>query len=235
MLIIIVIEFYYQLFPFYLSTLLARANITSVMKNKIKSAVPELPLNNTREKLIKAGTDAFYKNGYLGSSLRQICSACGVTTGAFYFFFSNKEELLCSIVDPVFNQLKTLSDALTTRELGDASTGIENDHTLMEFELAHRKELLILLENAHGSCRENAREEFCDILRGYFRTYLAAELGREPIPEAVELLFQIRYEINLYILKGASDMKQALFLNDLAACYADGGYHSLMKTYKDQL
>ena len=51
-----------------------------------------------RELLIKAAKEEFLEKGYNKASLRNICSKAGVTTGALYFFFENKEDLYEEIV-----------------------------------------------------------------------------------------------------------------------------------------
>ena len=40
------------------------------------------------------------RRDFLGASLRQIVKNAGVTTGAFYGYFSSKEALFASIVEP---------------------------------------------------------------------------------------------------------------------------------------
>ena len=42
----------------------------------------------------------FLDKGFQGASLRQIVKNAGVTTGAFYGYFSSKEALFASIVEP---------------------------------------------------------------------------------------------------------------------------------------
>ena len=54
----------------------------------------------TLEKIQQAALDEFSEKGFLGASLRQIVKHAGVTTGAFYGYFSCKEALFASIVEP---------------------------------------------------------------------------------------------------------------------------------------
>lgn len=61
--------------------------------------------SDTRNHLLKAAAKEFSERGYKGASLRQICSASGVTTGALYFFFENKEDLFRNVVKPVMDPL----------------------------------------------------------------------------------------------------------------------------------
>ena len=48
----------------------------------------------TIEKIKQAALEEFYANGYAKASLRTISPRAGVTTGAMYFSFENKEALL---------------------------------------------------------------------------------------------------------------------------------------------
>ena len=62
----------------------------------------------TKQRILAAAEAEFSACGFQGASLRRICSAAGVTTGALYFFFRNKEDLfqtlLSRVTDP-FNRL----------------------------------------------------------------------------------------------------------------------------------
>lgn len=54
----------------------------------------------TLERIQQAAMEEFLDKGFLGASLRQIVKNAGVTTGAFYGYFSSKEALFASIVEP---------------------------------------------------------------------------------------------------------------------------------------
>lgn len=46
----------------------------------------------------------------------------------------------------------------------------------MEFELQHRKELLILIDRAASSCRENIREIMSNQMEQYFTEFFTASI-----------------------------------------------------------
>ena len=50
----------------------------------------------TLERIQEAAMTEFLDKGFLGASLRQIVKNAGVTTGAFYGYFSSKEALFAS-------------------------------------------------------------------------------------------------------------------------------------------
>ena len=54
----------------------------------------------TLEKIQQAALTEFLDKGFLSASLRQIVKNAGVTTGAFYGYFSCKEAMFASIVEP---------------------------------------------------------------------------------------------------------------------------------------
>ena len=56
---------------------------------------------DTKQLLIEAAAHEFSVQDYDHASLRQICSRAGVTTGALYFFFENKEDLMRHTIEPL--------------------------------------------------------------------------------------------------------------------------------------
>ena len=51
----------------------------------------------TRQKLLEQAKVEFAEKGFMKASLRTICTNAGVTTGALYFFFRDKEDLFTSL------------------------------------------------------------------------------------------------------------------------------------------
>jgi AcrR family transcriptional regulator len=65
----------------------------------IKTAVIEKNRpRNTREKIIHAARRVFAEKGYSQTRIQDLLKAAGVSPGAFYNYFSNKEELFLEIV-----------------------------------------------------------------------------------------------------------------------------------------
>ncbi|WP_235720046.1 TetR/AcrR family transcriptional regulator [Megasphaera lornae] len=59
----------------------------------------------THKKIMDSGKANFLKDGYERANLRKICKDAGVTTGAFYRHFNDKEDLFISLVDPLAKEL----------------------------------------------------------------------------------------------------------------------------------
>ncbi len=56
---------------------------------------------STRQKILDAGQAEFIEKGYSEASLRSIATRAGVTTGAIYGHFTDKEALLEGIIGPM--------------------------------------------------------------------------------------------------------------------------------------
>ena len=205
---------------------------------KLNCEIPftsEPDAGTTHERLIEAGIEEFYEKGYRQASLRRICATCGVTTGAFYFHFSGKQQLFSSIVEPVIEQWTSLGSALAERELKDQSTALDNDRVMMDLELRHRREILILLEKSSGSGKEHFLDNLKQELTKHFMTHFTKAIGHVPNPEFIKLLADMRIYGNIQLLKGNYDRSQTLFFNNMLACYAEGGFTHLIQSCKEQL
>lgn len=71
----------------------------------------------TKEKLLASAEHEFMEKGYQGASLRNICKNAGVTTGALYFFFKDKDDIFASLVTPVLGSIRAMMEAHMQQEL----------------------------------------------------------------------------------------------------------------------
>ena len=130
----------------------------------------------TIEKIKQAALEEFYANGYAKASLRTICRRAGVTTGAMYFSFENKEALLRAILEPLVENYEKMLAKSMQIELENPSEGPEIDVYVMQFILKHRKETIVIMEKAQGSCYEGFRERVEKMMEQSFLTYYRSKL-----------------------------------------------------------
>ena len=114
----------------------------------------------TVERIQQAAMEEFSEKGFLGASLRQIVKNAGVTTGAFYGYFSSKEALFASLVEPHaaklmgrFMEAQTgfaeLPEEEQPRHMGEAS----GDYVdwMVDYICQHRAPVKLLLCRAEGT------------------------------------------------------------------------------------
>lgn len=68
---------------------------------------------DTREKVLFFGKQEFLQKGFRNASLRNIASAAGVTTGAIYTYFKDKNALFEAIVASVCGQVEGMFTQLS--------------------------------------------------------------------------------------------------------------------------
>ncbi len=81
----------------------------------------------TREKLLDSAKQEFLEKGYMKASLRTICRNAGVTTGALYFFFEDKEDLLKQLVEEPLKGLISRVESHFLEEMNMESAVISID------------------------------------------------------------------------------------------------------------
>lgn len=181
----------------------------------------------TRQRLLRCAKAEFLSRGFEHASLRRICGAAGVTTGAVYFFFQNKEDLFAQIVQDTAQQLTQLGYELTTAELEHPDTGPDCDLRLMAFLYRHREEALLLLEGAKGTRYESFGEELYAMMRAAFSLFFQRYGAPDVDEELVRILVEMRMKGTLELLKGEYSMEHVLQLTRQTGIYADGGFRSL--------
>lgn len=73
-----------------------------------------LAKQQTREKVLQAARDLFIERGYEGATIRDIARAAGMSTGAVFASFADKNELFDAILNDDFAELvEPMRDAVT--------------------------------------------------------------------------------------------------------------------------
>ena len=65
----------------------------------------------THTRILESGKEMFLRNGYERTNLRDLCEDAGVTTGAFYRHFKDKEALFSALVEPAVNSIRAKYEA----------------------------------------------------------------------------------------------------------------------------
>ena len=116
--------------------------------------------SGTKERLLQSGKEEFLQHGFQNASLRRICANAGVTTGALYFFFRNKEDLFGSIVGKPLAAYHELIERSAKKEIEDVSSATGNEENLMRLLMTYREEFILLLEKSADTKYENCLTEY---------------------------------------------------------------------------
>ena len=127
------------------------------------------PLNEKlAAELLEAGKKVFLETGFQGASLREIASMLGVTTGAIYRYYTDKEALFDAIVsepaEELVNRYRTSQQMYAERPLEEQLSGIsgvsEENTWMMDFIYDHFDAFKLIV-----CCSAGTRyEHYIDIL-----------------------------------------------------------------------
>lgn len=135
--------------------------------------------NQTKEHLLESARSEFMEKGYMKASLRKICANAGVTTGALYFFFKDKEDLFGAIVEKPLQELVDLMNHHFSEDEELLTSDYEYDHVagdhdelaaqLIHHLYANYDAFILLLTKSQGSRYESCVERIIDMTE---RAYL---------------------------------------------------------------
>ena len=120
-------------------------------------------VSDTLKRIREAALEEFLEKGFLGASLRQIVKAAGVTTGAFYGYFSSKEALFAALVEPHatalmgrFMEAQTAFAELPEEEQPEYMEEASGQCVkwMVEYICQHRQPVKLLLCRAEGTSYE---------------------------------------------------------------------------------
>ena len=155
----------------------------------------------TLEKIQEAAMSEFLDKGFQGASLRQIVKNAGVTTGAFYGYFSSKEALFNALVEPraaalmgKFMEAQTsfaeLPEEQQPDHMGEESSSCVR--WMVDYICRHREPVKLLLTRAEGTGYEQFIHNMVEVEVESTLRYMEVlrHLGRD-VPELSRSLCHI--------------------------------------------
>ncbi|MEZ3433094.1 MAG: TetR/AcrR family transcriptional regulator [Lachnospiraceae bacterium] len=203
----------------------------------------------TKEKLLESAKREFLEKGYMKASLRTICKNAGVTTGALYFFFQGKGDLLKELVEEPLRGLMGLIRQHFTEEMERRITVVSLDMDRQDIDAAkeivrflyrHYDVFLLLLTKSQGSEYEDMASRFADYGEEHYRklTADAARDCRVPAPDGYMVHWMSHMQINAFVhlLLHEPDVEKALVYIEQVVVFLVSGWNGFFqrgRTVKD--
>ena len=125
----------------------------------------------TKSKILQSAKKEFLEKGFMNASLRTIASNAGLTTGAMYRHFENKDALFCALVDDAVEVTLKLVEHGGVEYHKDLTDPAGKEHELEEHRLSgdfleymqkNSDAFTLLLTKASGSKHEHFMDEVAD-------------------------------------------------------------------------
>jgi AcrR family transcriptional regulator len=198
---------------------------------------------NTIEKILKSAGAEFLRYGYDGASLRKIAAAAGLTTGALYRHYADKEALYRALVEPAYHEILASLREETDHYEGlldseglnalwdDPGRGVE---TLFRYVYDHLDAVRLLIsaskQTIYGDFKEQLIRVDVDLSARYFRAarrrgYKLRKLSKKDLYIIVLGQYSGFFEIVLRIDK----LKEALKPVRTYSAFCTGGWKKLLE------
>lgn len=196
----------------------------------------------TLESIEQAAMQEFLEKGFQGASLRQIVKNAGVTTGAFYGYFSSKEALFNALVEPHAAALmgRFMEAQISFAELPEeeqvSHMGDESGNYvrwMVDYICQHRDPVKLLLTRSEGTSYERFVHNMVEVEVEYTLRYIEVlrHLGKD-VPELSNSICHIiasgmfngLFEIAIHDMP----KEQALQYVEQFRTFYTGGWLSLM-------
>ncbi|MCR5368201.1 TetR/AcrR family transcriptional regulator [Eubacterium sp.] len=208
----------------------------------------------TKKKLLECAMREFSEKGYMKASLRNICKEAGVTTGALYFFFKDKEDLFGNLVSDVLYGLNKTIDNHFSEEMKVAESfesaersvaelaaeqGFDDDKAVakevIHYLFSHKDVVDLLLTKSQGSRYESIRDVMVEKMERHYTSLYVVWKGYKSKKQLtkedkfiIHWLSHDQVEIVIHIFTHCKNAKEGEKQIDKMMAYLIGGWYGVI-------
>ena len=126
----------------------------------------------TKNKLLESAKNEFLEKGFISASLRKIAANAGVTTGAMYRHFKDKDSFFCALVNDAIETTKKVIMLADSNNHADLTFSRMHTHIdsekksterFLDYMYEHFDAFTLLLTKSAGSTHEHFQEDICEL------------------------------------------------------------------------
>ena len=188
--------------------------------------------SETKIHLIQCAKKEFMEKGFVGASLRGICQKAGVTTGALYFFFQDKDDLFCEVVGNFMDRLNEILREHFSFEVREMESGKAKEHDdSSDFEAVaqvvhelytYRDEVLLVLTKAQGSSMDEHNAFICEAMCKAYHVPMVEQ-------SVVHWMSHSQIDMFIFMVTHIDDEEEALRFAEKGVKYLLAGWYGLIR------
>ena len=149
----------------------------------------------TRDRILDAAEDVFNESGYSNTTLNEIAEAAGVTRGAIYWHFKNKEDLFQAMCLRIRVPMDALIEGIVEKGVNDPIAQLSRTHETIMLEAInnpHYRKVLNILFHKCEFTRETdqiviQQKEWHTYSRNIIRTILVNAQKKAQLPADLDI------------------------------------------------
>ncbi|ANY69894.1 hypothetical protein BBD42_27875 [Paenibacillus sp. BIHB 4019] len=196
----------------------------------------------TEKKLLACAKAEFLENGFAGANMRAIAQTAGMTTGAIYRYFADKNALFEAIVGPTANEIKhyfieLTNDQMTMLELKKQAAEFtdmeEGMRGVFDFIYERFDVFDLLINRSAGSSWENYIDSLVAFDLASTQAYIATMmqvglLEQSPPANHLAILVKQSYKQIFEIVASRMNREEALGYLQLLIPFLYGGWSAIL-------
>ena len=200
--------------------------------------------SKTKTQLMKCAKKEFMEKGFQGASLRSICQKAGVTTGALYFFFQDKDDLFCEVVGDFMDRLNAIIREHFSFEVQemksskatehDESSDVESMAQIVHELYTYRDEVLLVLTKSQGSSMEHMLDRLVDQMDEHNAFICEAMCQAYGVPmvekNVVHWMSHSQIDMFIFMVTHIDNEEEALQFAEKGGKYLLAGWYGLVKS-----
>lgn len=190
------------------------------------------------EKITKAAMEEFKEKDFLKASLNKIAEKAGLTTGAVYTRYKSKDELFCSLVYPLIEDMeqrltplqKAYSDVRDSKNIDDILKVIRLERQIyVDILFTHYDECVLLFCRSDGSSIEKKLVEWTEYKAVSTADFIRQRAGREIDTDLIELIMNEQFQFYRQVLQKGYDKEKTVRLMDSIEEFHESGWKGLFE------
>lgn len=187
------------------------------------------------DKIIKSAVEEFLERGFLEASLHKIAERAGVTTGALYTRYKNKDALFCSLLEDAFAAFRERSEQAAEKYAAVESGSSSDFLAAMEYEgqiyfdvfFEHYEACVLLFCKSGGS---SAEQTLKSVIYHKVRSTVdfLKKTAKQPVnSDAVRLLMEADFHIYRQLLESGLEKPKAAACMKTVQDFLNSGWREL--------
>ena len=190
------------------------------------------------DKIVAAARQEFLEKGFRGASLHQIAARAGITTGALYTRYKNKDALFCSLVQELMEEIQKRMAGLHqeydhVQTCGDPSRILQVIHqeelVYRELLVHYRDECVLMFCKSDGSSLETMLRSTMEMKASQTVEYLKSVSKSDLDLDGAGMLISQQFHLFRQMLDRQYSVEKTISCMKTMECYMEAGWQALFK------
>ena len=193
------------------------------------------------DRIVEAARAEFLEKGFRDASLHRIADRAGLTTGALYTRYKNKDDLFCSLVRELLEEVARHMEPIRSRYEGAQATGDpeqivgvirEEEQIYNEILFRYPEACKLFFCRSDGSSLGRQLDQMMEQKAAQTVEYLKQISGTDVDLDGVAMIITTQFQFFRQILEKGYDRDKAVACLKTVGIYMDAGWKAIFEAIR---